>query len=160
MRTVDPLCKLCQLQVWPLSPVNQRCTVCTTQSCASCIEPQGLCHKLSATRVPCLKLVQFVPQAGPQSTLWLQLPLLGDHSFKLTSKTRRGFLCHPILRQLFLGLHVVLRSAKYPINDMQIIKKCHSLALRCACHCPTGNYRVLANSVQSSHQFFSAKAKS
>ena len=120
MRSVGPPCKLCQLQLQPQSPVNQRCAVCTTKCCASCIVPQGLCHKLSATWVPCHKLVQSVPQAGPPSTLWLQLPLLGDHSLKLTSKTRRGILCHPILRQLFWGLHVVLRSAKCPINDMQI----------------------------------------
>ena len=108
-----------------LSPVNQRCTVCTTKSCStSCIMPQeGLCHKLSATRVPCHKLVQSVPQAGPQSTLWSQLPLLGDHSLKQTSKTSRGILCHPILRQLFWGLHVVIRSTKFPINDMQIMIK-------------------------------------
>ena len=120
MRSVGPPCKLCQLQLRPLSPVNQRCAVCTTKCCASCIVPQGLCHKLSTTRVPCHKLVQSVPQAGPQSTLCLQLPLLGDHSLKLTRKTRRGIWCQPILRQLFWGLHVVLRSAKYPINDMQI----------------------------------------
>ena len=101
------------------------CTVCTTKSCStSCIMPQeGLCHKLSATRVPCHKLVQSVPQAGPQSTLWSQLPLLGDHSFKLTSKTSRGILCHPIVRQLFWGLHVVMRSTKCPINDMQMMIK-------------------------------------
>ena len=160
MRSVGPPCKLCQLQLRPLSPVNQRCAVCTTKCCASCIVPQGLCHKLSATWVPCHKLVQCVPQAGPPSSLWLQLPFAGRSQLEANQQDQAGNFVSSYFTPAFLGVtcsaQICKMSHQWHANRN---KKCPSLALWCACHCLTGYYRVLANSVQCWHQVFSAKAK-
>ena len=86
--------------------------------CATGVVPQTVCHKgplpqacaVCATSRSSIHLVVATSLALPSQ-------------LEANQQDQAGILCHPILRQLFLGLHVVLRSAKYPINDVQIIKK-------------------------------------